>query len=181
MELNLTDAIALLERTPAALDALLRGLPDAWTMANEGGDSWNARAIVGHLAYAERADWMPRVRMILEHGEGRAFEPFDRLGQERESGGKSLPLLLDEFARLRVENVRDLNALRLQPKDLERRGTHPRFGAVTLSQLLSTWAAHDLTHLHQLTRVLAHQYRDAVGPWNVFLGVLRCDGHSTQA
>ncbi len=181
MELNLTAATALLERTPAALDALLRGLPDAWTMANEGGDSWNAHGIVGHLVYAERADWMPRVRMILEHGESRAFEPFDRLGQERESGGKSLPQRLDEFARVRSGNLRDLNALRLQPADLERRGTHPRFGAVTLSQLLATWTAHDLTHLHQLTRVLAHQYRDAVGPWNVFLGVLRCDGHSTQA
>src|SRR5579872_6941552 len=150
MDLNRRDAIALLERTPAALDALLRNLPDAWTMANEGGNSWNAYAIVGHLAYAERADWMPRVGMILEDGESRAFEPFDRLGQERESAGKSLPLLLDEFARLRADNLKSLTALQLQPADLERRGTHPRFGAVTLSQLLATWTAHDLTHLHQL-------------------------------
>jgi len=133
---------------------------------------------VGHLIHGERTDWMTRTRLILESGESRPFERFDRLAQETASRGKSLGELLDEFARLRAANLRDLRALNLGAEDLERRGTHPTFGAVTLSQLLATWAAHDLTHLHQLSRVLAHQYREAVGPWTAFLGVMQCAGHS---
>jgi ferric-dicitrate binding protein FerR (iron transport regulator) len=116
--------------------------------------------------------------MILEYGEGRAFARVDRLAQERESAGKSLPSLLDEFAAVRGANLDAVRALNLQQADLERRGTHPVFGAVTLSQLLATWVAHDLTHLHQISRVMAHQYRDAVGPWQAYLGVLKCAGHS---
>lgn len=176
--MSLGDTIALLERTPAALDALLRDLPDSWTMRGEGEGTWSAFDIVGHLIHGELTDWMPRARTILEHGESRAFERFDRLAQETASRGKTLGELLDELARLRAGNLRDLRSLSLQESDLERRGTHPTFGSVTLSQLLATWAAHDLTHLHQLSRVLAHQYRDAVGPWTAFLGVMHCEGHS---
>lgn len=173
---DLDATIALLERTPAALDALLRGLPDSWTMRDEGDGTWSAFDIVGHLIHGERTDWMARTRLILEHGESRPFERFDRLAQQGNT--QPLPELLDTFARLRAGNLRDLRALNLQPADLERRGVHPAFGPVTLSQLLATWAAHDLTHLHQLSRVMAHQYRDAVGPWTAFLGVMRCQGHS---
>jgi hypothetical protein len=115
--------------------------------------------------------------MILELGDTRTFEPFDRLAQKRESEGKPLGQLLDEFARTRAENLDELRAMKLSPSDLERRGRHPVFGPVTLSQLLATWAAHDLTHLHQLSRVMAYQYRDAVGPWSAYLGVLHCTGH----
>ena len=178
---NLQDTTALLARTPAALNALLRDLPETWTLRNEGGNSWSAFDIVGHLIHAERADWIPRVRMILEHGETRTFEAFDRGGHVRETQGKSLGQLLDEFARIRAENLNQLRSLNLRPEDLERRGRHPSFGPVTLSALLATWAAHDLTHLHQLSRVLASQYREAVGPWSVFLGVRQCDGHSSAA
>jgi DinB superfamily len=174
---NLDETIAVLTRTPAALDALLRGLPDSWVLANEGNDSWSAFDIVGHLIVGEHTDWMPRARIILENGEARPFDPFDRFAQAKESEGKSLEQLLDEFARLRNENLDALKALNLQAQDLTRRGTHPRLGTVTLSQLLATWAAHDLTHLHQLSRVLAYQYREAVGPWSAYLGVLHCDGH----
>jgi DinB superfamily len=177
----LNDTMALLTRTPAALDALLRGLPDAWTLRNEGINTWSAFDIVGHLVHGERTDWMPRVRMVLESGEAQTFVPFDRWGQERESQGKSLEQLLDEFARLRRENLEELRSLNLQPADLERRGRHPAFGVVTLSALLATWAAHDLTHLHQLSRVMAHQYREAVGPWVRYLGVLQCAGHSAPS
>jgi hypothetical protein len=181
MALQRSDTVALLARTPVVLDALLRDLPDAWTRANEGDGTWNAIDIVGHLNHAERTDWMPRVRMILEAGETRTFEPFDRWGQERELAGKSLGQLLDEFARLRSANLDQWRALNLGPDDLERRGCHPVFGVVTLSQLLATWGAHDLTHLHQISRVLAHQSRDAVGPWRVYLGVLQCAGHSSAS
>jgi DinB superfamily len=175
---NQAEAVALLSRTPATLDVLLRGMPNIWAHSNEGRDTWNAFDIVGHLIAGERTDWMPRLRILLEHGETRPFDPFDRFAQSRESQGKSLEQLLDEFARLRKESLTALQALNLQPQDLSRRGKHPSLGAVTLSQLLATWAVHDLTHLHQLSRVMAHQYRDAVGPWSVYLGVLQCTGHS---
>lgn len=175
---SLTEALEVLTRTPAALDALLRGLPDTWTRSNEGTDTWSAFDIVGHLIHGERTDWMPRVRVILENGGARAFTPFDRFAQFTESHGKSMGQLLDEFARLRRENLATLQALNLQEQDLARQGMHKVFGVVTLSELLATWTVHDLTHLHQLSRVLAHQYRDAVGPWIAFLGVLKCTGHS---
>lgn len=179
MEHNLDHTISLLTRTPAALDALLRDLPDAWTSQNEGENTWSAFDVVGHLIHGERTDWMRRTGMILQFGETQAFEPFDRLGQLRESQGKSLGQLLDEFARLRSENLAELRALNLRQEDLERRGRHPALGVVTLSELLATWAMHDLTHLHQVSRILAHQYREAVGPWSAYLGVLHCDGHSS--
>jgi len=175
---SMAEAITLLTRTPATLTALLRGLPDIWTHSNEGKDTWSAFDIVGHLNSAERHDWMPRVRTIMEHGETRPFDPFDRFAQEKESKGKSLEQLLDDFSRLRSESLAALQALNLQSADLARRGKHPALGAVTLSELLATWAVHDLTHLHQLSRVLAYQYREAVGPWGGYLGVLKCSGHS---
>ncbi len=178
MEQNLELTMALLARTPATLDAMLCDLPDAWIQANEGEKTFNAYEVVGHLAHGERADWMPRVKMILEFGESRAFVPFDRFAQEKESAGKSLPQLLDEFADLRARNLSELRALGLTAEQMQLRGKHPRLGTVTLSQLLATWAGHDMTHLHQVARIMAHQYREAVGPWTVFLGVLQCNGHS---
>jgi hypothetical protein len=178
MEHDLNDTMALLSRTPATLDALLRELPETWTRATEGAGTWSAFDVVGHLIHCERADWMPRAKIILRFGETRPFDPFDRSGHVREIEGKPLGLLLDEFAGLRSENLSELRALKLQPADLARRGSHPSLGPVTLSQLLATWATHDLTHLHQLSRVMAHHYREAVGPWSRYLGVLQCSGHS---
>lgn len=179
MEHNLQYTISILARTPVALNAFLRDLPEAWTSQNEGENTWSPFEIVGHLIYGERTDWMPRAKRILQDGETRPFDPFDRRGHDRESQGKSLGQLLDEFTRLRSENLAELRALNLLPEDLERRGRHPGLGVVTLSQLLATWAAHDLTHLHQLSRVMAHQYREAVGPWSQYLGVMQCDGRSS--
>ena len=177
-EFNLDETIAVLTRTPATLDALLRGLPESWVRSNEGKDTWSAFDIVGHLIVGERTDWMARARIILENGEARPFDPFDRFAQLKETQNKALEQLLDDFARLRRENLAALQALNLRPEDLNRRGRHPALGVVTLSQLLATWAVHDLTHVHQLSRVMAHQYRDAVGPWSAYLGVLQCSGHS---
>jgi hypothetical protein len=181
-QFSLPDAIALLARTPAMLDALLRGLPEIWIRRNEGRDqdkdTWSAFDIVGHLIVGERTDWMPRVRMILEYGETRPFDPFDRFAQFKETKDKSLDELLNDFSRLRKENLVALQALNLHPEDLARHGQHPALGKVTLSELLSTWTVHDLTHLHQISRVMAHQYRDSVGPWSAYLGVLHCAGHS---
>lgn len=178
---KISDTVSLLAQMPAVLQALLRELGETWTNRNEGSDTWTPFDVIGHLVYAERTDWMPRVRMILEHGESKQFEPFDRLGMQRESKGKSLGLLLDEFSQIREQNLADLAALNLHQADLAKRGRHPQFGPVTLGQLLATWAAHDLTHLHQLSRIMAHQYREAVGPWSVYLGVMQCAGHSSAA
>jgi hypothetical protein len=182
-EISLAEAIALLSRTPATLNAQLRGLSNIWVRRNEGRnnqgkDTWSAFDIVGHLIAGDRTDWMPRVRVILESGEARPFDPFDRFAQLKEGQDKSLEQLLDDFARLRGESLAALQALNLQPQDLQRRGKHPALGTVTLGELLATWAVHDLTHLHQLSRVMAHQYRDVVGPWSAYLGVLQCAGHS---
>jgi hypothetical protein len=176
---SLAEAIAVLTRTPATVDALLRGLSNTWVRGNEGKNTWSPFDIVGHLIFGERTDWMARVRMILENGEGRAFDPFDRFAQFQESQGKSLEQLLDDFAQLRRENLAALQALNLKREDMARRGRHPALGVVTLSELLATWAIHDLTHVHQLSRVMAYQYREAVGPWIAYLGVLQCAGHSS--
>jgi hypothetical protein len=178
MEHNLENTISLLARTPPALDALLRDLPETWTLRNEGENTWSAFDVVGHLIHGERTDWMPRTKMVLQFGETQIFERFDRWGHTRESQGKSLAELLDEFARLRSDNLGELRALNLRPEDLERRGRHPALGVVTLSELLATWAVHDLTHLHQISRIMSHQYREGVGPWREYLGVLKCAGHS---
>jgi hypothetical protein len=168
----LADAIGILARTPPTLDALLRGLPGAWTSAHEGGDTWSPFDIVGHLIHGERTDWLPRVRIVLEHGDARAFEPFDRLAQFEVSAGRTMESLLDEFASLRRRNLEELGALELTPADLERRGRHPELGPVTLRQLLATWTAHDLDHVMQISRVLGQQYSDEVGPWRAYLRVI---------
>ncbi len=177
MKPNLQETISLLTRTPATLNALLRDLPETWTLRNEGDETWSAFDVVGHLIHGESTDWMPRINTILKFGDSKTFVPFDRFAQERESQGKSLAELLDEFARLRTENLGEMRGLNLRPEDLDRRGRHPALGEVTLSELLATWAVHDLTHLHQISRVMAHQYRDGVGPWSEYLGVLKCGGH----
>jgi hypothetical protein len=176
---DLNQTLSLLERTPATVNALLRNLPDAWSAHNEGPGTWSAFDVVGHLIHGERTDWVPRAKMILQFGESRTFDPFDRLGQTHESQGKSLDELLDTFARLRSQNLSELRALNLQPPELALRGVHPHFGTVTLAQLLATWAVHDLTHLHQISRIMAYQYRDEVGPWAAYLGVLHCNRHSS--
>jgi hypothetical protein len=179
MTQQLEQTISFLSCTPAALDALLRDLPESWTHRNEGENTWSAFDIIGHLIEGERNDWMTRAKIILEHGETLPFARFNREGFTQMPQDVSIGARLDEFARLRSANLDELRALHLKPEDLEKRGLHPVLGVVTLSQLLATWAAHDLTHLHQLSRVMAYQQRDAVGPWTKFLGVLHCEGHSS--
>ena len=172
MSFELDEAIALLERTPAALRALLGGLPEPWIVADEGPETFSAFDNVGHLIHGERADWIPRARIILAQGANRRFEPFDRFAQKRESQGKSLAELLDGFARLRAENLATLRGWRLTERELALEGEHPELGRVTLRQLLATWVAHDLGHVAQTSRVMARRYREAVGPWRAYLPVL---------
>jgi hypothetical protein len=172
MHFDLTDGRAVLERTPHALLALLAGLPPEWSDATEGPETWSPPVVVGHLIHGERTDWIPRARIILAQGPDRRFEPFDRFAQLRESAGKPLAGLLDEFARLRRENLVTLDGWRLTDTELALEGEHPALGPVTLRQLLATWVAHDLSHVAQVARVMAKQYRDAVGPWRAYLPIL---------
>ncbi len=172
MDFDLHSSVAVLERTPHTLSALLRDLPPQWTDATEGPETWSPFVIVGHLIQGERSDWIPRAKIILAQGPDRRFTPFDRLAQFRESRGKTLVELLAEFARLRAESLATLGTWRLTDAHLALRGEHPEFGPVTLRQLLATWVAHDLGHVAQVARVMAKQYRDAVGPWRAYLPIL---------
>jgi hypothetical protein len=172
MQFQLTHALEVLERTPATFRALLGGLPEAWTAPNEGPETFSAFDNVGHLIHGERADWIQRARIILAQGPSRRFEPFDRFAHERESQGRTLAELLDEFARLRAENLATLRGWRLTERELALEGEHPELGSVTLRQLLATWVAHDLGHVAQTARVMAKQYREEVGPWRAYLPVL---------
>jgi len=172
MEFQLEEAIDILGRTPATLNALLRGVPEEWMMANEGSDSWSPYDVLGHLIHGEQTDWIPRARIILEHGESKAFEPIDRFAQFEKSKGKSPGELLDEFESLRTGNLAALEQMTITSDQLARRGTHPQLGAVTLSELLATWVAHDLSHIAQALRVMCRQYSKAVGPWRQYLPIM---------
>jgi len=172
MEYQLEKAIEILERTPGVLRSLLSNLSGEWTNGNEGKDTWSAYDIVGHLIHGERTDWMTRIKIILSDSADKIFRKFDRFAQFRESEGKSLLQLLDEFEQLRAENLRTFHGFKLTNSDLLKEAIHPTFGKVTLSQLLSTWVVHDLNHLAQIERVMAKQYMEAVGPWVEFLPVL---------
>ncbi len=172
MSFDLTSSIAVLERTPATFRALLSDLPDEWIAANEGPATFSPFDNLGHLIHGERTDWIPRARIILAQGANRTFEPYDRFAQVRESAGKSLAQLLDEFTALRAENLATLQEWRLTDEQLALEGQHPELGPVTLRQLLAAWVVHDLGHLAQTSRVMAKQYREAVGPWRAYLPVL---------
>ena len=172
MEVHLEEAMALLARTSAVLSGLMNGMPQGWLDCREGPKTFSPIDVLGHLIYAEQVDWLPRIRIILEQGEARPFDPFDRVGFEDLIAGKSVEELLNTFATLRAQNLQELSALKLQPNMLARKGTHPALGQVTLGQLLAAWVVHDLGHVAQIERVMARQYRDAVGPWREYLPIL---------
>ena len=172
MDFDLTRTLELLERTPATLRALLGGLSDGWTTANEGPETFSAFDNLAHLVHGERTDWIPRARIILAQKASRRFDPFDPFAQYHESAGKSVAELLDEFDALRGDNLTVLRSWQLTDRELALEGEHPSLGTVTLRQLLSAWTVHDLGHIAQTSRVIAKQYRDAVGPWRQYLPVL---------
>jgi Protein of unknown function (DUF664). len=172
LEFALERAREILARTPGVLDSLLRDLSGDWTRNNEGGETWSPYDVVGHLIHGERTDWLVRAEKILTRGKNEPFTPFDRFAQFRESDGKSLDNLLDEFEEVRRRNLETLAAWHLTDAQLALEGMHPVFGVVTLRQLLSTWVAHDLAHIGQIVRVMAKQYGDAVGPWRAYLPIL---------
>ena len=172
MQFNLDKAFEVLERTPQVLSLLLEGLSKEWTDSNEGGASWSPYDIIGHLIHGELTDWVPRTQIILNKEVNSQFEPFDRFAQEKNSKGKSLTQLLEEFNKLRKENIKKLRDFSISKEQLDWVGFHPEFGKVTLRQLLATWVAHDLSHLAQISRVMAKQYKEETGPWTNYLPIL---------
>ena len=172
MEFDLESSRRVLARTPEVLRVWLSDLPEPWIRSNEGADTWSPFDVVGHLIHGERTDWIPRARIILEHGASVRFEPFDRFAQFEASRGKSMVELLDTFSELRAQNVVALDDLRLTPRHLTLTGRHPEFGVVTLGHLLATWVVHDLGHIAQIARVMAKCYSSEVGPWRAYVPVL---------
>ncbi|GIO93894.1 MULTISPECIES: DinB family protein [Paenibacillus] len=176
MNFELNEAIALLERTPAALAALLSGLPEGWLTSNEGEGTWNATEVIDHLIEGERTNWMPRLAFMLEEGEGKPFPPFDRFAHLSEGKTASTDERLQTFKEARAQSIEKLKTLVQSEHQLELTGVHPAFGVVKVRELLSTWVVHDLTHLAQIARVLAERYRMDVGPWVEYLGILNRTG-----
>jgi hypothetical protein len=176
MNYKLEEAVEVLSRTPNVIRALLAGLSGPWTHNNEGPETWSPYDVVGHLIHAEESNWIPRAKGILYHHEDYAFEPFNRFAMFEKSKGKTLETLLDEFAKLREQNLVALREFKLTERDLEKTGIHPEFGRVKLRELLATWVVHDLSHLRQIARTMARQYETEVGPWKAFLSILPKQG-----
>lgn len=172
MDFELSKSLEILEKTPKVLDVLLNGLSNDWIYHNEGENTWSPYDIVGHLNFGEKTDWMVRIKIILQESENKLFEPFDRFAQLKENQEKPIAHLIREFKELRENNLKELKALKISEDDFGKTGIHPEFGEVNLKQLISTWAVHDLGHIAQISRVMAKQYKNEVGPWMNYLGVL---------
>lgn len=172
MEYSLEKSYEILERTPAVLRTLLSGLDEEWIMNNEGPETFSPYDVLGHLIHGEKTDWTVRTKRILELGVNKPFDPYNRFAQYEESKGKSLEQLLDEFEKLRKENLNWLESLKLSGADLDKKGLHPSLGEVSLKNLLACWTVHDLTHIAQITRVMAKQYKEEIGPWKEFFRIL---------
>jgi hypothetical protein len=172
MNFKLVSAIEVLERTPLVIEEMLKGLSADWVMNNEGPDTWSPYDVVGHLIHGEKTDWVPRMEVILSNTDDKKFEPFDRFAQLKNSKGKTLQQLIDEFKELRKNGVETLKSRKLKEQDLDKTGIHPEFGVVTLRQLLSTWVVHDLGHIAQIARVMAKQYKNETGPWRAYTSIL---------
>ncbi|MGH7650755.1 MAG: DinB family protein [Gemmatimonadaceae bacterium] len=171
MEFRLEDGIPVLERTPRVLSVLLEDLPHGWIDARESPEAWSPSEILGHLIHGERTDWIPRARIILKQESYRRFEPFDRFAELKTD--RTVRERLEEFETLRAGNVATLRGWNLKEKDLELTGEHPELGTVTLRQLLATWVVHDVSHVAQITRTMAREYTEAVGPWTQYFRVLQ--------
>ena len=173
MTFEIDKAIEILERTPLAIETLLKGISEEWLKNNEGENTWSPYTIVGHLIHGEKTDWIPRAKIMLSDSQNKTFEPFDRFAQMRENQDKSIDELLAEFKHLRKENLQELKSLQINNSKLSSKGIHPELGEVSLQELLSTWVVHDLGHISQITRVMAKQYKNEVGAWEAYLGILK--------
>jgi len=172
MQYDIAKSLEILERTPSVLTSLLSGIDDEWIMNNEGPDTFSPYDVIGHLVYGEKTDWPVRVKIILDHGTSKSFDPFERFAMYEESKGKTIQQLLYEFEEIRKHNIIWVRSLDLQEPDYDKKGMHPKLGEVTLRNLLAAWIVHDLTHIAQITRVMAKQYKTEIGPWVEFFRIL---------
>lgn len=177
MRFSLSDSLPILERTPRVVRSLLQFLPESWTHRDygknaDGSATWAAKEIVAHLIWADQTDWLPRAKHILEFGDSKPFDPFDRNGQRTLMQSKTLHRLLDEFDQSRRESLEGLKKLKLSETDLQKRGMHPALGPATLGNLLAMWVVHDFNHLAQMNKAMAYQYKAEVGPWEVYASIL---------
>ena len=172
MTYKVSHALEILEQTPKTLQSLLSNLSEDWVYCNEGGETWSAFDVVGHLIHCENTDWIPRLNIILSDAEHKTFEPFDRFAQFENSKGKTLKYLLEEFQQLRTKNLKYLKSLQLSDDTLSLKGSHPELGEVSVKELLATWVTHDLGHIAQISRVMAKQYKSEVGPWVKYISIL---------
>lgn len=172
MSFSIPKSISILEKTPNVLSSILKNLPDDWIHCNEGPETWSAFDVMGHLIQGEIVDWMTRTEIILSDNPNKNFEPFDRFAQFKTSREKSINELILEFASLRKANLEELKSLRISESDLNKTGNHPAFGAVSLRQVLATWVAHDLSHIAQISRVMAKHYKEDIGPFVQYLRIM---------
>jgi hypothetical protein len=172
MRFDIDHSFEVLSRTPPVMRAMLGGVGDGWTRENEGADTFSPFDVIGHLIDGEETDWIPRARIVMSQGENRTFERYDRFRHKSRNKDRSLESLLDEFEKLRGENIALVKSWKLTSDDLRLTATHPALGSVTLAQLLAAWVVHDLGHIAQVSRVMAKQYKEEVGPWIQYLPVL---------
>ena len=173
MKFELKKSLEILEKTPRVIEALCSNLSEDWLLKNEGGESWSPFDVIGHLIHGEITDWIPRLLIILSDQNTEPFKSFDRFAQFERSKGKTTVDLISEFRKLRQLNLNKLVSLQLSEQQLNRKGMHPEFGEVSAKQLLSTWTVHDLVHINQITRVMARQYTNEIGPWVNYIGLLK--------
>jgi hypothetical protein len=166
------EAVEILECTPRTLRSLLSGLSEDWIFSDEGESTWSPFDIIGHLIEADKFNWMPRIEMIISKGQSEIFPPFDRFSQLRQNSKKSPDQLFYEFSEIRQQNLEKLKSIITNGTSLEQTGVHPEFGVVRLRELLSTWTVHDLSHIAQITRVMANRYKEDVGPWKTYLRIM---------
>jgi hypothetical protein len=173
MRFQISEAVEVLEQTPAVMDALLRGRSSAWLNCRIDHAAFSPLDVLGHLIFGEITDWIPRARIIVECQKSRTFDPFDRYGFAPIIQGKTVDELLNEFAKARSQSLEALQALALNDEKLDLPGVHPELGDVTMRQLIATWVVHDLGHIAQVTRIMANEYRDEVGPWRAYISIIQ--------
>jgi DinB superfamily len=167
----LAETTDLLERTPRVVSALLKGIPESWADTPDVDGGWRPRDVVGHLITTELDNFIVRTRRIVEEGTSVPFDSINRFAHQGRDDDQTLDQLVDRFAELRGKNLRRLGEL-VGDGDLDRRGSHPALGEVTLRELLATWTTHDLDHLSQIFAGMAGSRDADVGPFKVYLGIL---------
>ena len=172
MNFSLPKSLEILERTPNVLKAMLSGINEAWTDKNEGEGTWSVKEVVAHLIVCEETNWIVRANIILSGNTNLTFVPINMTAHFELSREHSLNALMEEFTRIRTENIKTLINLNITEQDFTTTAIHPKLGEINLQQLIATWVTHDLSHLNQITRVMAKQYKQDVGPFIQFLRIL---------